>query len=98
METSIEDFYKSNVLDFTLDETFYQSEYPETVSFFQPYCRDNKITDKQRLYYHWFMYGQGNCYKNYEEKMASISPEDYYKGSLGCGEKSIFLICNIYSQ
>jgi hypothetical protein len=96
----IEDFYKSNILDSSFDEIFYQSEYPECIDFYQPYCSDQGISDKQRLYFHWMKYGQSNSkfFKNYQDKLASTNPEQYYNSSPDVVSNDIILICNIYSK
>ena len=53
---SINVFYQNNNIDLNFDENFYQEQYPETIDFYQPYCKDNNIDDKHRLYYHWNLY------------------------------------------
>ena len=58
MTISIEKFYQKNRVDDDFDEVFYQEQYPETKDFYQPYCQNNNIDDRHRLYYHYKMYGK----------------------------------------
>ena len=55
---NIEEFYKNNILDEDFDEIFYQEKYPEVQEFYHPYCIENNIDDKHRLYYHYKKYGE----------------------------------------
>ena len=48
-------FYKNNKINNNFDEVLYKVVYPETIDFYQPYCRDNSIDDKHRLYFHMFV-------------------------------------------
>lgn len=52
------EFYKNNKLDINFDEVLYQEQSPETKNFYQPYCRNNNIDDKHRLYFHYRLYGK----------------------------------------
>lgn len=52
----IDIFYRNNDVNPNFDESFYQERYPETIDFYQPYCKDKNIDDKHRLYYHWTLY------------------------------------------
>ena len=54
----IVEFYKTHRIDYDFDESAYLSRYPYTQDFYQPYCRDNNISEKHRLYFHWIMYGE----------------------------------------
>jgi hypothetical protein len=58
MSINIEDFYKNNILDKNFDEVFHQEQFPETKDFYQPYCKENNIDDKRRLYFHYYFYCQ----------------------------------------
>ena len=53
---SIDDFYKTNQVPKDFDETLYSVTYPETKGFYQPYCDDNGIDEKHRLYFHYANY------------------------------------------
>ena len=53
---SIEEFYQSNDIDESFDEQAYQEKHPETLAFYQPYCQQNNIDNKHRLYYHYSIY------------------------------------------
>ncbi len=55
---SIDEFYKKNSIAKEFDEEFYSNEYPEVEDFYQPYCKDNGFTERQRLYFHWVNYGK----------------------------------------
>tara|TARA_B100001094_G_scaffold325666_1_gene380409 strand:- start:631 stop:1110 length:480 start_codon:yes stop_codon:yes gene_type:complete len=54
---SIDKFYELNILDETFDEVQYAQVVPETINFYQPYCNNNHISDKKRLYYHFSIHG-----------------------------------------
>jgi hypothetical protein len=51
-------FYKNNKINNNFNEILYKVAYPETVDFYQPYCRDNSIDDKHRLYFHYSLYNK----------------------------------------
>ena len=55
---SIEEFYEENVVDESFDEIFYASINKEVKDFYQPYCSDNNITERQRLFYHYYFFGK----------------------------------------
>jgi len=55
-EISIDAFYQKNKVDPNFDENFYQTRYPETKDFYQPYCKNENIDNKHRLYFHWILY------------------------------------------
>jgi hypothetical protein len=54
---NIKEFYEQNNIDASFDPKFYQSIYPETKDFYQPYCKQNNIDDAHRLFYHYKKYG-----------------------------------------
>jgi hypothetical protein len=58
MFISIEEFYKTNIVSEDFDENFYQNQYPDTRDYYQPYCIDNNIDDKHRLFYHYVLHGK----------------------------------------
>ena len=49
----IEEFYENSFVENDFDETYYQDRYPDTKEFCQPYCRDNNISDRKRLFFHY---------------------------------------------
>lgn len=53
----INSFYINRIVDEDFDEISYQKKYPDTEKFYQPYCSENGISDKQRLFYHYVFYG-----------------------------------------
>lgn len=55
---SIEEFYKENNIHEDFDEVFYTKRYDGLTDFYQPHCRDNFISEKKRLYFHFIMYGK----------------------------------------
>ncbi len=59
----INTFYKTNKVDKDFDEVRYQKEFPETKDFYQPYCKNNQIDDKHRLYFHYVTHTQAECQK-----------------------------------
>lgn len=64
---SIDDFYRRFPLAEEFDEEFYTNKYGLR-DYYQPYCRDNGFTEKQRLYYHWMCHGRDNMFLPYEHK------------------------------
>lgn|GEM_PF-7134864 len=52
-------------VDPDFDVVFYQNTYPETHDFYQPYCAENGIDDRQRLFYHYVNHGvEGRYFKS----------------------------------
>jgi len=68
---TIEEFYKSNILDDNFDEISYLRLFPETLDFYQPYCKDHNITEKERLYYHYSFFGK-NDYSYHDDDHALL--------------------------
>lgn len=63
---NINEFYELHEIDDDFDECFYVQNDPELADFYQPYCRDNGISERKRLFYHWKMYGEAmGLYKKY---------------------------------
>lgn len=60
---SIEEFYKDHDVDIDFDEKVYVKNHPDTIDFYQPYCSDNGITEKERLYFHYYLYSKNNLTK-----------------------------------
>jgi hypothetical protein len=58
MHISIDKFYQDHKVDINFDEIFYQDKYPDTKDFYQPYCRENNIDDKHRLFFHYVNHGK----------------------------------------
>ena len=58
MTLDIIDFYKTNKINSSFDEILYKKTYPETDTFYQPYCKDNSIDEKHRLYFHYCSYNK----------------------------------------
>lgn len=56
MTISIEEFYKTNIVPLSFNEKFYANRFLETKEFYQPYCIDNNIDEKHRLYYHYKLF------------------------------------------
>ena len=55
-EIDIKEFFELNELDSNFDEVEYAKKYPETKEFYYE-CLDCGFSNKQRLYYHYCMYG-----------------------------------------
>jgi hypothetical protein len=65
---NIVDFYKLHTIDPDFDYYFYQTQYPETIGYYQPFCLEHNISEEQRLYYHYILFGQSFGYaKNLSE-------------------------------
>jgi len=54
----IHEFLEKNEVHPDFDENFYMERYEGVANFYQPYCNENHITDKERLYYHYKMHGE----------------------------------------
>lgn len=57
---TIEQFYDQYAVDQNFDEASYLIAYPYVIDFYQPHCRDNNISEKHRLYFHYIMHGDKN--------------------------------------
>jgi hypothetical protein len=95
MTISIEEFYQKNKLDNSFNEEQYLLLYPETKDFYQPYCKQNNIDDKQRLYFHYKIY-QANITQNadllYFSKYTSTSHKTIYlKPLFGLANRLLFI-------
>ena len=51
-KTSIDTFYENNGVPKEFDDEFYAQTY-DVKDYYQPYCKDNGFTDRQRLYHHF---------------------------------------------
>jgi hypothetical protein len=60
MISDINEFYKIHKINNSFDEVLYKKTYPETENFYQPYCKDNFIDEKHRLYFHYYLYNKPN--------------------------------------
>lgn len=65
----IDIFYKNNDIDPNFDENSYQERYPETKDFYQQYCNKFNISNKARLYYHYYLYNKSS----YTESKTNLS-------------------------
>lgn len=54
---NISEFYKDNKIDDDFDEIEYKILHPQANNFYQPYCKQNNIDDRHRLFYHYYFYG-----------------------------------------
>ena len=64
---SIDDFIQLGDVDEDFDEGLYQTLYPETNLFYQPYCKNNNISNRTILFFHYKKYGEKASYhKNLE--------------------------------
>jgi hypothetical protein len=98
-DISIEEFYKSHKIDENFNEVLYQEQYPETLDFYQPYCQQNNIDDKHRLYFHYKKYHHNiKIYDpSYLNKYISTSHKNIYlKPSFGLANR-LLLINSAYS-
>ena len=73
MNVDIEDFYNNNECNQFFDELNYAKLYPESREFYQPYCEQNNISEKQRLYYHWVLFGVEMGWLPYQEDIYHIA-------------------------
>ena len=51
------EFYRHYKINPNFKHEKYRKKYPETDSFYQPFCLQNNISDKYRLYFHYAIYG-----------------------------------------
>lgn len=57
----------SKYVEEDFDAKLYAKLYPETKNFYQPYCKNNNINNKTRLFFHYKKYGEKASYhKNLE--------------------------------
>ncbi len=64
MTINIIDFYQTHKINLNFNENLYKTIYPETEDFYQPYCKDNFIDEKHRLYFHYHLYSNPNQQNN----------------------------------
>jgi hypothetical protein len=96
MSLSITDFYKKTIIDPSFDYIFYQNLHPETISYYQPFCKENNIPDLYRLYHHYFLYGKSfgyakNLSEHIEFNVASLDFSKFYT-------KDVESICPVYKK
>ena len=66
---NIDAFYENNTVPKEFDDIFYAQTY-DVEDYYQPYCKDNGFTDRQRLYHHFITFGQHELklpYEHYED-------------------------------
>lgn len=56
MTISIKEFYQNNKVDPDFDEVKYLAKKPDTKYFYKPFCEQEDIDDKHRLFYHYMLY------------------------------------------
>jgi hypothetical protein len=71
------EFYnnKSIEIDSDFDENFYQNEYPDLCGYWMPWAKDNGLSDKQRLFHHYYLYGKN------EGRFSSAEKKKKYRES-----------------
>lgn len=60
---TIDEFYSLNKVNSEFNEIHYLINNPQVLDFYQPYCKDNHIDDKHRLFFHYILYGQTDNHK-----------------------------------
>ncbi len=50
-------FYENHTANEDFDEILYLKNHPEVRDFYQPFCSKHSISDRDRLYYHFYFYG-----------------------------------------
>jgi len=74
------EFYKNNSIeiDSDFDENFYQNEYPDLLDYWSPWAKNNGLSDKQRLFHHYYLYGKKEGrFPNLEYKDKKTSANKY---------------------
>lgn len=51
------EFYQQNTIHHLFDDKFYALISPEAKDFYQPFCTENNISDRSRLFYHYKTHG-----------------------------------------
>ena len=74
----INEFYELNEVDASFDEVKYAKKFPETKGFYDK-CLDHGFSDKQRLYYHYCMYGNCPTYDYFEYFSKGIKLWEQYQ-------------------
>jgi hypothetical protein len=59
----IKEFYVNHIINKDFDHYKYSQNIQGLEDFYQPYCKDNLISDRKRLYYHWFNYSDTPIFK-----------------------------------
>jgi len=60
------------------DEIYYEKNTPNVEGYYQPWSRENKISEKRRLFHHYFLYGVPQTVKINDvktEKLAKDTPQ-----------------------
>lgn len=65
----IVDFYKSNSVPNEFDDVFYLKNNLNLFNFYEPFCSKNSISEREKLYYHYKLYG----FQNFFSKDSAIS-------------------------
>ena len=81
MTLSIEEFFITHNVDPNFDEILYESKYPETKEFYQPYCKINNIDDKHRLYYHDYFFNESKIVLMNKTKTIFIKPTNEFSNN-----------------
>lgn len=79
---------KPNIFEIKVDDdfdvNFYLEAYPETKDFYQPFCAQNGIDDRRRLFYHFLNHGgNGHYFKSLshmcseKKKWKGLVPSDF---------------------
>jgi len=90
MSISIVEFYKTNKVDPEFDEKFYQKTYEGTTNFYQPFCKNNNIDDRHRLFFHWSIYGISAGNHRNAEEYKKLDP--YYKAPTDYIDKKVSVV------
>jgi len=81
----IKEFYDNNKVDSEFDHEFYSRsviKFTKKLSenlhkFAQPYCKDNSVTERERLYYHYELHGKKlGLFKSLEEMKKHFSIQE----------------------
>ncbi len=74
MAISIEEFYRTAIVDSAFDEKYYLEHNPEARDFYLSYCQSNGIDDKHRLFFHSFLKQKGEAISNYSTEANILIP------------------------
>lgn len=59
---NIIEFYNNNSVEEDFDASFYAKKYPETSSYYQPFCEKIGLDERRRLYHHYYFWGKAGGY------------------------------------
>jgi hypothetical protein len=75
------EFYEKNLIEKNFDDEFYITQTGDIKSFYQPYCRENSITERQRLFYHYVFFVKNLVLYGCREEFEKLKKEEIKKNN-----------------